>query len=215
MSSGSSILPPNATTLEGAIDLVTARRFDSVATPLRALWSAQTCPADLLPWLAWALSIDEWDPAWPERTRRARIAEAIAVQRRKGTLDSMIRVIGAYGGTIALQEWWRQSPPGTPHTFDVVVSLPSDGVGDAPSAAIIDALIGEIGATKPLRSHFTFTLAQRARGGIGLRAVARPVTYARLAFGSQADTTTPAPPFALTLRRVALSLGGDILTLGA
>lgn len=209
-----SILPPNATALETAIDLVAGARLDGVATPLRDLWSAQDCPADLLPWLAWALSIDQWDPAWSERTRRARVAQAIAVQRSKGTRDSVRRVIAAFGGNITMREWWQSTPPGTPHTFAVTVSLPADGAGDAPSAALIDAVIGEIEATKPLRSHFTFTLAQRARARIGLRAASRQVTYARLALGSPVDPTPP-PPFSLTLQGMPLSLGGEILTLGA
>lgn len=212
MPSPPSILPPNRTALELATDLLLADRLDGVGTPLRALWSAQDCPADLLPWLAWALSIDQWDPAWPERTRRARIAEAIAVQRRKGTLDSVRRVIAAFGGNIAVREWWQTSPRGTPHTFAVTLSLPADGA--APTAALIDAVVAEISATKPLRSHFTFTLAQRAQGGIGLRAALRPVTYTRLAVDSPVDPSPP-PPFSLTLRGMPLSLGGEILTLGA
>ena len=207
-----SILPPNRTALELATDLLLADRLDGVGTPLRDLWSAQDCPADLLPWLAWALSIDQWDPAWPERTRRARVAQAIAVQRRKGTRDSVRRVIAAFGGNFTLREWWQNSPPGVPHTFAVTLSLPADS--DAPTAALIDAVVAEIDAAKPLRSHFTFTLAQRAQGGIGLRAVLRPVTYARLAVDSPIDPA-PAPSFSLTLRGGPLSLGGDILTIGA
>lgn len=207
------ILPPNSTALELATDLLAAQRMDGIGSPLRTLWSAQDCPADLLPWLAWALSIDEWDPAWPEATRRARVAQAIAVQRRKGTFDSVRRVITAFGGNLALREWWQTSPPGTPHTFDVILSLPANGTG-APAASLVDAVISEITATKPLRSHFTFTLAQRAQGGIGLRAVSRPVTYARLALASPADASPP-PDNALTLRGMPLSLSGEILTLGA
>lgn len=210
-----SILPPNATALETAADLVAAGRIDGVGTPLRALWSPESCPVDLLPWLAWALSIDQWDPAWSERTRRQRVAEAIAVQRRKGTFDSVDRVIRAFGGNMTLREWWQASPPGVPHTFDVTVALPGQGEGSAPPASLVNAVIAEIEATKPLRSHFTFTLAQRAKAAIGLRAVSRPVTYARLALASPGNTSTPAPEFALTIRRVALSVGGEILTLGA
>ncbi|WP_298165402.1 phage tail protein I [Novosphingobium sp.] len=209
-----SILPPNSTALELATDLLAALRLDGIGSPLRSLWSAQDCPADLLPWLAWALSIDQWDPAWPERTRRARIAQAIAVQRRKGTLDSVSQVIGTFGGNITLREWWQTTPPGPPHTFDVTLSLPAESEGTAPSSALVDAVVAEIEATKPLRSHFTFTLAQRARAGIGLRAVSRPVTYARLAVASPVDPA-PAPAFSLTLRGMPLSLGGDVLTFGA
>ena len=208
-----SILPPGSTALETAVDLVTANRLDGVGTPLRALWSAETCPEGLLPWLAWALSIDQWDPAWPEATRRIRVAEAIAVQRRKGTLDSVQRVIRAFGGNMVLREWWQADPPATPHTFDVTVSLPGQGEGSVPAAALVDAVIAEIDATKPLRSHFTFTLAQRARAAIGLRAVSRPVVYARLSASSPVNPSPP-PPGALTIGGWALSLDGEILTLG-
>lgn len=209
-----SILPPNSTALERAADLLAAQRLDGVGSPLRSLWSAEDCPADLLPWLAWALSIDQWDPAWPERARRARIAQAIAVQRRKGTLDSVRQVIATFGGNITLREWWQTTPPGTPHTFDVTLSLPAESEGSAPSAALVDAVVGEIEATKPLRSHFTFTLAQRARARIGLRGAVRPVTYTRLALTSPVDPS-PAPAYSLTLRGMPLSLGGDVLTFGA
>lgn len=208
-----SILPPNRTALELATDLLVAERTSGIGTPLRTLWSPQDCPAELLPWLAWALSIDQWDPAWSEATRRTRIAQAIPVQRRKGAIDSVRRVIAAFGGNIALREWWQASPLGTPHTFSVIVSLPSDGLG-APPATLVDAVIGEITATKPLRSHFTFTLAQQAQGAVGLRAVSRPVTYARIAASSPADPNPP-PADALTLRGMPLSLFGELLTLGA
>ncbi len=30
-------------------------------------WHPQTCPEALLPWLAWSLSVDEWDESWPSR----------------------------------------------------------------------------------------------------------------------------------------------------
>jgi len=41
-------------------------------------------------------------------------------------------------------------------------------------------VIDEITLTKPARSHFTFTQALTAAGGIGLTGAARPVAYARL-----------------------------------
>jgi len=44
-----SLLPPNATDTERAIEATTERTTD-LPVPLRTLWNPDTCPADLLPW---------------------------------------------------------------------------------------------------------------------------------------------------------------------
>lgn len=175
--SGATLLPPSATLLERALAALAAMRTDAISVPLRALWRAQSCPADLLPWLAWGLSIDEWDASWPEAVRRARIAAAIMVQRRKGTRQGVRDAIASFGGAAALKEWWEQSPPGDPHTFDVLLTL-GGGFGP-PSSDFVDQVISEITRTKPARSHFTFTLATTVTGGIGLIGRGRPLVWAR------------------------------------
>lgn len=179
MTAAASLLPPNATALERALEMLAASRLDGVGTPLRALWSAQDCPENLLPWLAWGLSIDQWSADWPLHIRRARVASAIDIQRRKGTPKSVIDVVNSFGGSVVVREWFQMTPPGDPHTFALSVSL--GGQGDAtPSAEFIDSVISEVSRTKPVRSHFDFTVALSARAPIGLRAVGRPVTYARV-----------------------------------
>lgn len=80
-----SLLPPNATALERALEEVTARAAQ-VAVPVEDLWNPQDCPAAVLPWLAWALSVDVWDASWSEDVKRTVIAESIAIHRRKGTV---------------------------------------------------------------------------------------------------------------------------------
>jgi phage tail P2-like protein len=173
-----SLLPPNATLLERAIEATMARIGD-VPVDLRTLWNAQACPLPLLPWLAWALSIDGWDPAWSEEIKRARVAQAITIQRSKGTLASIRAIVGVFGGAISLREWWETTPKGTPHTFDVVLSL-SNADGTPPSAKFLQQVIEEISATKPLRSHFTFTQALQFNGAIGMVGAARTAVFARL-----------------------------------
>lgn len=175
-----SILPPNATQLERALEELTGQRIDGIAVPLRDLWSAEHCPEDLLPWLAWALSIDQWDAAWPLHIRRARVASAIAIQRIKGTAKSVIDVVASFGGNVVLREWWQTTPPGDPHTFSLNVALGGQGE-NVPSAAFIEAVIAEVARTKPARAHFEFTVALSARVAVGLRGVARPATAICLA----------------------------------
>jgi len=204
-----SLLPPVSTPLERALEVLAAGRVDGVGVPLRQLWSAQDCPAELLPWLAWGLSIDSWDSAWPEGVRRARVASAIGVQRIKGSKKSVADVVAAFGGHIAVREWFEADPPAIPHTFQLFLALGGFG---APDAEFVDAVIAEVRRTKPARSHFDFVQAVNFSGGIGLAAAARPAVFARV------SGTTPAslvPLAAVTLTGQPLTLSGDYLTLGS
>lgn len=107
-----SILPPNATASERAIEAAVQRAAD-VATPIDRLWSPAECPAALLPWLAWALSVDSWDSAWPEARQREVIAVSVEVHRRKGTVGSIKRALAAMGyGDAVLREGWETTQLG-------------------------------------------------------------------------------------------------------
>ncbi|MGS4945207.1 phage tail protein I, partial [Meridianimarinicoccus sp. RP-17] len=68
-----SLLPPNATPVERGFEAAGAR-ITALPVPVRDTWNPATCPATLLPWLAWALSVDNWDPTWTEGQQRAVIA---------------------------------------------------------------------------------------------------------------------------------------------
>ena len=79
------LLPPNATPQERALSLAVARVGD-IDTDLAALWRAEDCPAALLPWLAWAMSVEEeWYLCTNDDERRALIGRALELHRRKGT----------------------------------------------------------------------------------------------------------------------------------
>ncbi|KAA0016675.1 phage tail protein I [Salinicola corii] len=171
-----SLLPPNATNAERALEATTATASD-LPVPLRSLWNPDTCPADLLPWLAWALSLDSWQPYWPEHIKRQRIRDAIDIQRRKGTAKSVRDVVRSFGSSLAIREWWQKADKGEPHTFDVTLSLGAD----VPNTAEYQQdIVDEISRTKPVRSHFTFTAGLSASGGVGIAGAARPIIYRRL-----------------------------------
>ncbi|WIX33326.1 phage tail protein I [Salinicola sp. JS01] len=172
-----SLLPPNASPLEHALE-TTAAGASELPVPLRVLWNPDTCPAELLPWLAWALSLDAWQPYWPERIKRQRLRNAIEIQRRKGTAKSVRDVVRSFGSSLALREWWQKAEPGSPHTFDVVLTL---GAEVPNSAAFQQDIVDEITRTKPVRSHFTFTAGLSATGGVGVAGGARAYVYRRLA----------------------------------
>lgn len=77
------LLPPNATPLERA--LARAGAMPHKPEIIRTLWNPWTCPIELLPWLAWAWSVDEWDLAWTETQQRAMVAASKKLHQKKGT----------------------------------------------------------------------------------------------------------------------------------
>ncbi|SHH06402.1 phage tail protein I [Bradyrhizobium erythrophlei] len=82
------VLAPNATeyerTLASQVD-----RLLNMDIPIRVLWDPWKCPENLLPYLAWALSVDIWDSSWPLTKRRSVVANAIKHHQVKGTLQAI------------------------------------------------------------------------------------------------------------------------------
>lgn len=178
----SSLLPPNATALDRAAEAVAVGALRAIGQPHRALWNPDTCPLELLPWLAWQMGVEAWRTDWPENIKRAIVRNAINVQRRRGTLASVRDTVAAFGGQIAIREWWQTTPQGAPHTFELVFTL----AGQANrSAAFVEDVMAEVARVKPLRSHFTFIQGLGSTGPIKLAAVGRPTAYARLDMQAQ------------------------------
>ncbi len=90
------LLPPNASPLERAMADALGARFDR-AVPVRDLWSPERCPEALLPWLAWAVSVDVWDDGWPLEARRRVVAESLARHRIKGSRAAVETAVAAFG----------------------------------------------------------------------------------------------------------------------
>lgn len=90
-----SLLPYNATAAELALE-ETGRRVIDLPV-LAGFLDPETCPEALLPWLAWSLSVDEWDDQWPVDRKRAVTAASIDVHRHKGTVWAIRRALAAAG----------------------------------------------------------------------------------------------------------------------
>lgn len=98
------VLPPNSTAFEEALKEAAFLAIE-VPVPVDTLWSAERIPAALLPFLAWALSVDDWDPEWTDERKRAVVSASFAVHRRKGTPWAVKAALAAAGyGTATLIE---------------------------------------------------------------------------------------------------------------
>jgi len=140
------LLPPNATDQERALSQATGR-LGAVPVEFIKVWNPLTCPAAMLPWLAWALSVDTWNPSWSEVTKRAVILAAIPTHRKKGTIGALRAALGAFSLNLDVEEWWQFE--GDPYTFRVNVTLDGASVSDEQ----LDEIEATIIAAKNARSH--------------------------------------------------------------
>lgn len=167
------LLPYNASSQERALSESVARLSD-VPVPVRDVWNPDTCPPQLLAWLAWAFSVDQWDNNWTDAQKRAFIKSSVEVHRYKGTIGAVKEALGALFISARVQEWFNQTPAGDPYTFSIL--LEADQIGISQSA--MQALFAVIERTKNLRSHLTEV-------EVSLRSVAGPQVAVVTGIGSE------------------------------
>jgi phage tail P2-like protein len=167
------LLPFNTSPLEQALEQVVANRLETIPLTIGNLWNPEHCPAHLLPWLAWALSIDAWNSDWPDEIKRAAIAGNIALAAVREALNDI-------GVDFELEEWFQTG--GQPHTFqlltDAVAHWFSNGRPlDTPLFFHIQELIDPV---KPVRSHYTTRIKMGSENRIGLANKASQFSVLRL-----------------------------------
>ena len=162
------LLPPSSTDLERRTAAACADAT-ALPVPLRDLWNPYTCPAALLPYLAWAFSVDRWDANWAEATKRAVIAGAWWVHKRKGTIGAIRRVVEPLGYLIEVVEWFEEVPEATPGTFRLRIGVLDTGITDEMYLEL-ERLIDD---AKPLTRHMTgLAISLESRGTVRMGAAA-------------------------------------------
>ena len=144
----SDLLPYNATDQERAL-ANTIARISEVPVVVREVWNPDTCPSNVLPWLAWAFSVDDWDTNWTDEQKRNVIKQSVYSQRIKGTIGAVTRQLAALGYDIKILEWWQKEPEGEPYTFDVYITSSQYPLTQRDYAKVLDV----IDTNKNLRSH--------------------------------------------------------------
>lgn len=127
-------------------ETVTAR-LSAITVALRTLWTPTACPVELLPYLAWALSVDRWDKNWPAEKKIAAIQQSYWQHRRKGTRAAVRRVIESMGFSAIFAEWFDTGD--RPGTFRLEVDVNDVGITEK-TLAELNRLVAD---AKPVSRH--------------------------------------------------------------
>ena len=175
------LLPPNATPLERALEAGVSR-ISAIDTPIDTLLDPARIAAQWLPWLAWGLSVDAWDSTWSEATKRKAVAESIALHRMKGTRASVELILSRIDALARVIEWHEDRDRLTPGTFDIeipLVTVAGAAGGARAQAAIVDDIITAVDRVKPLREHLTVVQAVNLSGAVAVQGHVRMTAYRR------------------------------------
>ena len=152
------IAPPPASLPEQRLDAGAAERFGRVPVSLPGTaWDADLIPAPHLATLAWALSLDEWNPAWDDMTKRRAIRDAIDAHKLKGTAAGVKGVLDRIGA----QYDYIERPTGAPFTASVIVR--NSGTLQISDAVTVEQLVV---AHKRESVHMVVTFEAGLRGEV-------------------------------------------------
>ena len=153
-------LLPHPTKTELALEQDAAEKYCR-ANPevITRLFDPLTCPAELLPWLAYALSVDVWNPQWPESTKRAICANSLAMHLHKGTLGGIEDALAALGIQAEITEWWQMQPEGQPGTMSVMLWVNQNLLPNADvilGAEVLRDVHDQINRSKRASIHYAY-----------------------------------------------------------
>lgn len=142
------LLPAGSSALEVAAATALAA-LEQVPVPLRTIWNPDTCPLELLPYLAWAFSVDRWDENWAEESKRSAVRGSWFVHKHKGTIGALRRVVEPLGYLIRVREWWQTHE--RPGTFRLDIGVLETGI----TAEMYQELERLINDAKPVSRHLS------------------------------------------------------------
>jgi phage tail P2-like protein len=202
-----SLLPSNASAQERALELALAR-ISKADVPIRHLWDPMQCPVSLLPWLAWSLSVDEWDSGWPEAIQRQVIANSIPVHQIKGTVGAIRTALTGLNAEIALTEWWQNG--GVPYTAELT-ALSRDNLDKDGDTLLTPELMAQmwriVAATKPARSQIYFSIGVQQDASMAVAAAASAQSIGNQKVIAVVDNRLDTAPAQMSAASIAHTIG--------
>lgn len=121
------ILPPNATFMEKALEETISRSTD-LDIAISSLWNINTMPKALkpalLPYLAWSLGVEVWSSDMTVAQKEETIKNYLVIRALRGTRAAIEKAYEALGVEVEIVENppSKRYPMGEPHKFKLKIS---------------------------------------------------------------------------------------------
>lgn len=119
-----SLLPPNSTPLERALEGVI--NVEELLVPIDTIRDPWKCPVSFLALSAWENSVDVWNENWSELTKRKVVAASWEAHKYKGTVHGLNVALGALDFGVNVSQWFNYG--GDPGYFKLDVDLFDRGI---------------------------------------------------------------------------------------
>lgn len=156
------LLPPNSSLLERAVDLTFAALLERIEPPFPELMSPQATPVDFLPYLAADRAVIGWDSTAAEADKRAAVLASWPTKRLAGTRKALRLAMETTGFVPRFVPWHESGA--APYTLQIVAT--SDRNQTAADYVNLGHRIGEAKAERDvieIRVEKRIPLAQRLR----------------------------------------------------
>ncbi|ODS44607.1 phage tail protein I [Pasteurella multocida] len=150
MTTNQTLLPTGSTTLEKRAAQIMKSAVENPII-IADLINPDRCPVNLLPYLAWAFSVDKWDENWSEEVKRIAIKQSFFIHKHKGTIVAVKRVVEPIGYLVELKEWFQTQPQGTAGTFSLTVEVSETGLNEH----TYNELVRLVNDVKPVSRHLS------------------------------------------------------------
>ncbi|HDR0964101.1 phage tail protein I [Pasteurella multocida] len=150
MTTNKTLLPTGSTTLEKRAAQIMKSAVENPVI-IADLINPDRCPVHLLPYLAWAFSVDKWDENWSEEVKRIVIKQSFFIHKHKGTIGAVKRVVEPIGYLVELKEWFQTQPQGTAGTFSLTVEVSETGLNEQ----TYNELVRLVNDVKPVSRHLS------------------------------------------------------------
>ncbi len=150
MTTNKTLLPTGSTTLEKRAAQIMKSAVENPII-IADLINPDRCPVHLLPYLAWAFSVDKWDENWSEEVKRIVIKQSFFIHKHKGTIGAVKRVVEPIGYLVELKEWFQTQPQGTAGTFSLTVEVSETGLNEQ----TYNELVRLVNDVKPVSRHLS------------------------------------------------------------
>lgn len=178
------LLPHASSDLERDLDIALSH-LETVKIPIETLWDPARCPLEILPYLAWALNVMNWESSWSERVKRQVVASSLDIHREKGTRPAVERALAALDVRCIIREWFERGAVSTePGTFNVIAQVSTTETHRI-DPNITRIIRDAVDAVRPASRPFTLRVDGVLRAIMGPAAVLRMTQVVQLSMNTK------------------------------